>query len=1122
MIIYIFILLLLLFILTYPVTNPHTTTTNKDMSEIPAEVHCGNCLQSCTLQGISDICVAANKMRQENKGTYRAMIMNKLESAIVSVSPKNSVTLQFSEMIGESLIPYCRKCFRYLYSIASSTLDNWIQQVKTRKLHAEAAVRIIPCSTQDASLKDDARKDFAAFKNVYFAEKWNAEQVLRQQGDGIAEADILDYAFEHLQLMCLSANEHTLRLHKWFKDNFPLYGCYSPNSESRALQINSSNSTAILYADYKLYMEMIGEEVLSFPSFKVVWKRAWPHVTIRNTKDVSGKCTICTECIIFGRLLRSENDRRMLTMVRKHHSLLVKQSRYVLTVWREHAAKNYPKELFICCDGMAQDTCEVPHNSDAKPVHFSWPQHIEGIYGDGSGKMMVRSGNHIQGGADHTLSCLALQIQIDLANCISKGVAAPLELNLNFDGGETTYRTLVFMEFLVSQRIFFIVRLFRLPVGHTHNHLDQLFAEFKRLNKQFIFETPAQFENRFLKSLYNKINGESWKNNVNWRELTAAMDFEEYFEGCYSKAGQPGYISNWHKKYDGILYWECRQCVPSAEHPLGVQTSYKCNPVLDDDTTIPVVFGSLATSASASVASSQAAAILKGELLKCGGGGGGSAEGVGGEGALEQPTIAALGGIKLGFCDVLLHPLPGNFLKSLPGKGIKVKDFSSNAQTSWSFQNAFEALSKTRFEEADIQTSWEHMRDIMPPPPKHGQKTRGYEKGEAEEYVAEHPEMFRYFPLIFSRPDLVKMPSDDEVLYVSLREKEIAKRETFENVTGAKYKSIPTVTVAGKFDGRSNRDLLAAVIREDPVATMSVIELVQKLQADKVAMSKTIELQKKKIALVSNELKLCQRKLLILQQKLARREATDGEEAEEAEAEEDEETSLHVHVEGDDEEEEEAARDDEADVTTKKAPKKKKSRKKKVPGSSELDGDEESVSEESECAKKTRVVGGGGGGATKRARTSSSSSECDDDEENRSDEGIRDGDQSPQKQVLLATNKRLRLDELTPVPKSQAGGDEQRRAQDFCVGMRVRFDCRVSSHLAEYYPEFMETTQKSGGPTIINIHGIIRRVERRNFEIQWFGTQAKAKLYIFNASRIFACKRNEWDPEIERSFAAIL
>ena len=127
-----------------------------------------------------------------------------------------------------------------------------------------------------------------------------------------------------------------------------------------------------------------------------------------------------------------------------------------------------------------------------------------------------------------------------------------------------------------------------------------------------------------------------------------------------------------------------------------------------------------------------------------------------------------------------------------------------------------------------------------------------------------------------------------------------------------------------------------------------------------------------------------------------------------------------------------------------------------------------------------------------------------------------DVDEAPA-QEELGKNQRLRTSELVPPPVSGSGGDTLRPPLQ--VGQRVRI--KNAGCLEDDFPELVVSSTK--GITLRDIHGVIRSTSgRMHYNIQWFGVDAKKKLYRVPSTRIYACHPTEWAQENETRFAQIL
>jgi hypothetical protein len=154
----------------------------------------------------------------------------------------------------------------------------------------------------------------------------------------------------------------------------------------------------------------------------------------------------------------------------------------------------------------------------------------------------------------------------------------PDTLYYQVDGGPDAMCSLILFvsELLVAKGLCKRVVVTRLPVGHTHEDIDSLFAKiWKKLRRMHVI-TPQQYEKLAAASLYKP--GRPCK----VEDVFCVPDFQSFIgDSCGDKA-----LNRWKMTKWAQLQFTSEAVDPSEEFPLGVRTTYRA---FSKDTAIEII-----------------------------------------------------------------------------------------------------------------------------------------------------------------------------------------------------------------------------------------------------------------------------------------------------------------------------------------------------------------------------------------------------------------------------------------------------------------------------------------------------------------------------------------------------
>ena len=210
-----------------------------------------------------------------------------------------------------------------------------------------------------------------------------------------------------------------------------------------------------------------------------------PKVHLRLHKGVSSKCYPCSRINRRMKVLKKKEDRDHWQEQKRLHLLFIYRERVLFNKLIFEGGSD-PDKLVCIIDGW--DSCKTVIPSYASlqgelEGKYKWflKTKLTGVLFIGYKLYMLRTFPWVQTGANLTVTAFiyALAHLQSLAGVDKPGEGTPLppQLHLAVDGGaENVNKTMFgFAASLIQSKVFQLVTMSRLPVGHTHNQLDQCF-----------------------------------------------------------------------------------------------------------------------------------------------------------------------------------------------------------------------------------------------------------------------------------------------------------------------------------------------------------------------------------------------------------------------------------------------------------------------------------------------------------------------------------------------------------------------------------------------------------------------------------------------------------------------
>ena len=192
----------------------------------------------------------------------------------------------------------------------------------------------------------------------------------------------------------------------------------------------------------------------------------------------------CNDCVAFRRdrnETRDEQELRDISRKERKHKVFVKQERG--SYWTRRArARQYPESyLSLIIDGADQSTFGAPHflekDHDTQAAH-NLNVKLMGVIAHGVGSWVFTHLDHVRAGANATLDCLIRVLQ-EVHH--ARGGKLPPKLYLQLDNTAKQCKNkyvMALLALLVEHGVFREIVVSFLPVGHTHEDIDQMFSRF--------------------------------------------------------------------------------------------------------------------------------------------------------------------------------------------------------------------------------------------------------------------------------------------------------------------------------------------------------------------------------------------------------------------------------------------------------------------------------------------------------------------------------------------------------------------------------------------------------------------------------------------------------------------
>ena len=310
----------------------------------------------------------------------------------------------------------------------------------------------------------------------------------------------------HVEEKRLLGSERAAQTEKWCLDFIQLHGCQMPDSP-------------LVYLDdiplTDLCMQCAQElDAIIVPlgnrQFRRLWAKNFAKWCRKRARKPFGTCTVCAG--YKARLAAAARDKAELQRIKEEfvqHLLMQKIER---GIYYKHRAKGMKGEaISIIIDGMDQSKLTLPHYKlKPKDVAGFLETKITGVLVHGKCFDCYVSEPQVKHDSNLNLTCLHNTL-MKLLKSYESGTS-PRILYLQVDGGSENKNQwmISYLSLLIEAGLFDKIKMCFLPVGHTHEDIDQAFSRIAvHLNKH-----DALTYDEFVNAIHKSISHESKRPNM--------------------------------------------------------------------------------------------------------------------------------------------------------------------------------------------------------------------------------------------------------------------------------------------------------------------------------------------------------------------------------------------------------------------------------------------------------------------------------------------------------------------------------------------------------------------------------------------------------------------------------
>ncbi len=297
----------------------------------------------------------------------------------------------------------------------------------------------------------------------------------------------------------LGGSEQSITTMQWIAEYTTLHGCKMPTCDDVYIDDISWDT---IHAEYKEDCETMIIP-LKMSQFRNIWEEEFSHVKKRRRKPFGE----CTECAGFKTQLKElRNDPQTRDSVKQKYKSHLEHQKLERTSYygRRWKGKRGAAHSIIM-DGMDQSKTDLPHTETALKADGNMVEtKITGILVHGRKFDCYVSEPQVKHDTNLALTCLHSTLS-ELWD--EDGDNGPEVLYLQVDGGSENKNQwmLAYLATLVNLGIYKKIKMCFLPVGHTHEDIDQAFSRismhFRRVSAFTFPDLLTQVRNSFKSSL---------------------------------------------------------------------------------------------------------------------------------------------------------------------------------------------------------------------------------------------------------------------------------------------------------------------------------------------------------------------------------------------------------------------------------------------------------------------------------------------------------------------------------------------------------------------------------------------------------------------------------------------
>ena len=297
----------------------------------------------------------------------------------------------------------------------------------------------------------------------------------------------------------------------WLKGMAERLGQHIPNADEVRLPFGDKKQVFDYYA---AEMRLRGTKAIKYAAFCFRWARdrECSNIKLCKKKGTFAQCDTCADFAVELGACKSPNTAEDVKKRWNLHVDHVMNCRRICYANRDRAFAQPDKLVCLIADIMDQAKTTLPH---FKRMKKSWSskwwlkQCLMGVkvHGQRMDHYIANPRVGTGGGSNFTVECILRTLRkLSEENYASTGGKLPPKLYMQLDncsGDNKNYTILAFCNFLVDQGVFEEVEVGYLPVGHTHEDIDQAFSVLSRHLRNrdclsfstFVTEDKAAFSN---------------------------------------------------------------------------------------------------------------------------------------------------------------------------------------------------------------------------------------------------------------------------------------------------------------------------------------------------------------------------------------------------------------------------------------------------------------------------------------------------------------------------------------------------------------------------------------------------------------------------------------------------